>query len=208
MLRNRLRLTPVILIISISTSWAQVEIAAGASYELPLDELKWVYKPGKSYQLTISKTDRYKNKRTSWGINLGYASFVPKEALFYYLVNEDEIGTIAYENYNLYLLTVNARRDFILNKNIEIFLGTEFGLHYAQYGYVSDDSYIDEDATYVEGRGAVSPKAGITFTLTAHLSIFVQSRYNVSVGESNFTASSNIFNYSWSNGVGVNLRFE
>jgi hypothetical protein len=199
-------LIAVLLLITVTTGWSQIDVSLQTNYEVPFDELKWVYKPGVNYLLSVSKTDKYKKKRTAWGGTLGYSSFKPKEDIFYYLVNENEIGTIAYEEYQTLQIFLHGRRDFILNKNLEFFIGADIGYIHAMFSYYSADAYIVEDATNIEGRLAIAPNLGLNFVLTDRLGVFIQSRYIASVAETDI--QNNVLNYSLSGGVGLNLRFE
>jgi hypothetical protein len=194
-----------IIIASLETH-AQVELSIQASHERALDELGDIYKPGINYMLSISKTDKYKKKRMAWGVILGFTKFHPKEDVFYYQVNETETGTIRYENYNVYQLSANVRRDFILIETLELFYGAEIGYHYVQYAFLSEDSFVIEDNSTVESRIACTPKVGAQFLLTKKLSAFLQTRYSLSMATGD--APGNFMNFFWSNGIGLTLRFE
>lgn len=197
-----------IIMIASNTSLAQLEISVQGNYEIPLDELKWIYKPGTGALLTISKTDKYKKKRTAFGGNIGFTRFNAKEDIFYYLLNGTDLGTVHYGNYDVYQLSLNYRRDFIINKSFELFMGAEFGYQYANYRYISHDSMIDEDGTTIEGRIGVSPKAGFNFVFSKNVSAFIQSRYTVSLITQPSDKTENIINYFLSTSIGLNFRFE
>lgn len=194
-----------LILMSVGTAQAQLEMSVQSSYELPIDELKWVYKPGLNNTLFISKIKTYKNKRTAFGGNLGFSSFQPKAEKFYYLVNEDEVGTITYGNYQALQLAVHGRRDFILNKSVELFVGLEVGIAYTKFTYVSDDPYISEDATTIHGRVLLTPRAGVNFIISNSISIFLCGRYAVSFASTD--VPEDILNFSVAGAAGLNFRF-
>lgn len=184
---------------------AQYELSLQASYELPLDELRWVFKPGTGAIAIFSKTKTYKKKRSAFGIGVGYSRFVPKEKTFYYLVSQNEVGTISYENMNVYQLTGHLRRDIIIKKIYELFYGVECGYYYTQYGFVSQDPFHSINSSNFIGRIALAGKAGIGYPLSKNIGAFFQTRYLISMSPSN--DGENTFNAYWANSLGVNLRF-
>ena len=203
-MKNLLIISASLLILSISAA-AQTEIAIQGSYEMPIDEMKWVFKPGQGVTLTLSKMKERRKKRSVIGLNVGFSKFVPKEDIFYYLVNEDELGTIRYKDMLVYQLGLHLRQDFILQEHIELFYGFEMGYYYTKYGYESRDPYIIEDSYNFIGRGAVAARVGVNFPITEHVGAFFQTKYLVSIGPSD--DEDNIINVYWNNSAGLNFRF-
>ena len=185
--------------------FAQTELSLHTTYEVPLDELKWIFKPANNYQLSISSIDKYKNKRTALGVALGYANFTPREEVFYYLVNEGELGTISYTDYQVVQVALSPRWDYIFNR-LELFFGAYLGYQYVIYGYESADSYQTEDAKNIVSRVLMAPKAGAAFLLSEHVAVFAHLRYNCSLGFGSGNKSDRL-NYSLAPGMGLNFRF-
>ncbi|GAA5037136.1 hypothetical protein GCM10011506_33170 [Marivirga lumbricoides] len=208
-LRKFLLVISILLVWLINQSQAQVEINLSGAIEIPLDELSWIYNPGKSAQLAVSFLDEYKKRRSSWGINIGYSVATPKQEVFYFpysIDNEVFFGTISYSDMQSFQLSSNFRSDFILSKHIEFFLGAEVGYHYISSSYDSD-SYNDVSATSIIGRVAISPKTGFAFMLTDNIGLNLQTRYNISIIAGGEVDDSKIVSFFWSNGAGVTLRF-
>lgn len=203
-MKKLLIISASLLCLSIGAT-AQVELAVQGSYEMPIDEMKWAFKPGRGVIVTVSKTKEHRKKRSVLGVNVGFSKYVPKEDLFYYLVNDDELGTIRYKDMLVYQLSMHLRQDFILQKHIELFYGLELGYHYTKYGYESRDLYIIEDSYNFIGRGAIAARAGVNFPITEHAGAFLQTKYLVSIGASDDV--DNVINVYWNNSVGLNFRF-
>jgi hypothetical protein len=185
---------------------AQMEIGVQTAYETPIDEMKWIFKPTQSFALTVMKTDKERRHRSAFGGSLGYARFTPKQDLFYYLVNDDELGTVHYSDYTIYRLAGNIRHDFILGKRIELSLGAELGYHYVKYSYQSDDAYISDGGTTIDSRVAAAPYGGVGLVLTKHISLSLQTRYLVTLS-ANGERKDDIVNVIWANSFGINFRF-
>jgi hypothetical protein len=199
-------ITSLLLLNTIGAAWSQIEITLQSAYDMPIDELKWIYKPAMNNMLTFSWTDKTKRSRTAFGITAGYAVFQPKEDIFYYLVNEEEVGTITYEKYQTLQFSAQLRQDFRLTKTFEIFCGAELGYQYTSYAYISSDPYIYEDATTILGRYFAAPRLGVNLMVTEKFGFSVFSRYAVSIGNSD--TEEDTVNHNIAAGAGLILRFE
>ena len=188
----------------VEKSLAQVELALHTAYEMPLDELKEIFRPAINYQLTVSNIDQYKNKRSSFGITLGYAKFISRQDEFYYQVNEDEYGTISYDPYHVIQLALAFRKDFIFQR-FELFVGADAGYQYTIYHYLSSDPYTTDDASYIVNRAMLAPKAGFNFLINNAVSIFASARFICSIGGAGDNQR-DIVNTFVSPGLGVNFR--
>ncbi len=167
-------------------SFGQLEISAGSSYEIPLGEMRDVYKGSPAYQLGFLKSHQYKKKRNSWGVLLGYASLTPRADTLYYEVetnNGIEYGAIHYENYVAYQLMFTGRYDILLSKKMEFFYGYDMGLHYTKFAYQLQGPYTAEDASEIIARIALSPKLGMSVELTKFVYLSVFGKYTISVGD-------------------------
>jgi len=199
-------LTIVVIMITVGPACAQWEFTPQVAFEQPYRDLKWIYNPTQTYGLVISKTDKYKKKREAYGGSLGYSRFTAKQDLFYYPVNENEFGTIKYDDYFIYKLDFSARRDFIVSKHFELFIGVEVGYHYVKYGYAAKDPYSDDAGTFIQSHGALAPKTGITYAFNKNISASLQTRFTAALllGETN---NDEVISLFWSNGVSLNFRF-
>jgi hypothetical protein len=198
-------LTICICIGSVVSASAQIEVTAHASVELPVDELKWVFKPGTGAVVTVSKTKRYKKKGSAMGVSLGYTKFTPKQDMFFYLVNADEVGTIKYDDMKSYQLSLQYRWDFGITKQVEAFGGLELGYHYTKFGFESHDPYQSIDSDSFVGRIALAPKIGIHYMFNKQIGAYLQTRYLISMAKSDIHDDQ--FNVYWTNSVGVSLSF-
>ena len=187
--------------ISASAQW---EFSAQATIDLPVDEMKWVFKPGTGMILTLSKTKKYKKRGSASGVSIGYSRQVPKQDIFYYLVN-DELAWIKYDKMTAYQLAYQFREDFIIKKKIELFVGGELGLYYTKYGYESHEPGHDINSSSFVGRLVAAPKAGINYQFTKSTGLFFQTKYAISIGKSD--DSKDVINLHWINSVGANFRF-
>lgn len=206
-MKTPLTISAALLCLSL-TAHAQFEISTQGTFETILDELKWVYKPGSGFVLTLSKYEAYRKKRaSSFGFNLGYSKYNVKQDLFYYLVNADEVGTIKYSDMQVFQFGVQLRRDYAIRKQVELYYGMEIGIYYTKYKYEAHDPYFDESSTNIVGRGAVSPKAGINYQFNERIGAFIQTRYLLTFAKSaDAVNSKNVVNFYWVNSVGLNFR--
>jgi hypothetical protein len=200
-----------LLIISVLTTGislsaaAQIEFSLQGSVELPVDELRWVFKPGTGVIATLSKIKKYKKKGSAFGVSFGYSKYVPKQDLFYYLVNTSEVGTIKYDQMKAYQLSAQFRKEYIIRKQIELFYGLEIGIYYIKYGFESQDAYQHINSSNFIGRYVLAPKAGINYQVNKQVGVFFQTRYMLNIAKTD-DADDNI-NLYWANSLGVNYRF-
>lgn len=173
------------LLLVSGASFGQFEISMGTSYEVPLGEMGDIYVNSPAFQLGLLKTQKYKNKRTSWGIVLGYSSMKPRMDTLYFEVetnNGIEYGEIHYEDYTTYQLMMTGRYDIMLPKKFEFFYGYDAGLHYTNFKYYKHDPYSTDYGQEITSRVVVCPKLGVSLALSEHFAVSVYSRYTFSLG--------------------------
>lgn len=190
-------------IISVSAVVAQTEISLTPSYEVPLGELKWIYQPGMSYALNVSRVKETRVSRTTTGLEIGYLRFQPKDSVFYYLLSEEEYGTISYSNYQAIQLSLTIRRDFFLNDRVSLFIGAGVGYYYTFFDYEDRNSFVSTDGQNIEGRAGISLRLGVNVLLTESVGMLLQSKYNASIGQPDI---SSVYNHYLSNGLGIFIR--
>jgi len=202
-----IKLLPVVILLSglSFSAKAQMEVAVHGSVEIPLDELKWVFKPGTGVVATISKTKRYKTKGSAIGGSIGYSKFSPKEDLFYYYVSDTEVGTIRYEDMVSYQAAIQGRWEIIIKKKIDLFCGLELGIHYTKTAFVSHDPFQSVDSDSFVGRYVAAPKAGVNYMLTKKLGAYFQTRLALSLAKSDIRDDQ--VNTYWTNSLGMLYRF-
>jgi hypothetical protein len=187
------------------SAMAQYEFSIQGAFEKPTDKLKSVFKPGTGVVATFSKTKRYKNKGSAMGVSIGYSTFVPKQDIFRYTVDNSGDGSIRYDKMSVYQLSLQLRRDYIIDKKLDLFTGFELGLHYTKTGYEQHDPNHSTSSNSFVARVALAPKAGVNFQLTDHVGVFFQTRYLVSIGRLDFEDA--VVNTFWTNSLGLNFRF-
>lgn len=194
--------------------WCQSEISLKTSYEIPLGELKWIYKPNMSYLLSYSKLNEKRGKSTSVGVGIGYLSLKPKQDTFYYLLSEDEYGTAKYSNYTLIQLLGLFQWNYEVSKKAEFFWGVDAGYYYIRYEYEDKNTFVHTDGSRTEGKGAIGPKIGFTYKLSKNFGLQYLTKYNTyfSLGTTDSNSAyynSNLgeFDFLWTNQLGVFLRF-
>ena len=192
------------LMLAASAAVAQTEISLTSSYEVPLGELKWIYQPGMSYALNVGRVKETRVSRSTTGIEVGYLRFQPKDSVFYYLLSEEEYGTIRYSNYQAIQLSLTLRHDFFLNDRVSLFVGAGVGYYYTFFTYLDDNSFVNTDAQVIEGRAGISPRVGVNVLLSESVGLLVQSKYNASIGQPDI---SSLYNHYLSSGLGVFVRF-
>lgn len=189
-------------------SFGQFEISFGSSYEIPLGEMGEIYNNSPAYQISFYfKSQQYKNKRKSLGVEIGYAALKPTKEVFYYEVisnNGVEYGTIQYEDYTSYQLMLTGRSDILLSKKFEFFYGGDFGLHYTNFAYQRQDRFTDEDSQEIIARVALSPKLGINVVLIKSLYLSIYGKYTISAGMTE--NSKNIINQYLAMGAALGVR--
>lgn len=196
-----------LLVFSINQiSFAQIELSLNVAHEFPVDEYKWIYKPSNNYQFSILKNNKYKKRRNSGGLVIGYSNLKVKEDIFYYSVNENEYGTISYSNFQTFQILGRLKRDFIINKSIEIFGGIDAGFQQIFFSYSSKDPYSDTDQSFSVAGGLASLQSGISFLISQNLSLSLFGRGSLSIAP---VSSNNkeVFNYLVAPGTGINFRF-
>lgn len=185
---------------------AQKELSLSVSYEIPIDEFKWSFRPANNYQLSFSKSDKYKNRRKNWGIRIGYTKFVPHEDIYYFQVGESEYGTISFSDYKSFQFILDLREDFILNKKLELFLGCQAGLQQIILDYYLAYPGQTEDGGYNVTGGLLSAKSGANFLISPKFSISIFGKGTFSVSPTS-EVSKDIFNFLLAPGTGINYRF-
>ncbi|HEX8545648.1 MAG TPA: hypothetical protein VF691_01725 [Cytophagaceae bacterium] len=172
--------------------FAQRELSLKIGNEIPMGELRWVYKSAPSISIGFSVLKEKSKVNQSLGIGVGFFQFKPQEEIFYYLLNSEEYGTAQYSNYKVFQLFVPMRIDFLLNEKFELFGGVDFGYYYVIYSYHTKDKVIDEEGEAIEGKGALAPKAGINYNLSKKVGLTLQAKYNLyfSLGSSDQQSSS------------------
>ena len=203
-----------ILMFCCKISVAQIEISAGSGYNLPLGELKWIYSPALSYSLALSKVKERKKSRNALGLELGYMRFQPKDSVFYYLLSEEEYGTVNYSNYQIYQLSAVIRHDFILSEHLSLFIGSGFGYYYVNFQYNQYDPYVTTEGQTIEGKFAVSPRVGISVNFNKSIGVFLHSQYNfmlsvgsLEAGSASYNSNTGSYNYYLSHVGGLYFRF-
>jgi hypothetical protein len=193
---------------------AQPELSVKIGNEIPMGELKWVYKNAPSISVSYSSL-KYRRKVTqSFGVGLGFLQFKPKESFFYYLLNDKEYGTVSYSNYNVFQLFVPIRIDFLLSDKFELFGGLDFGYYYVFFEVEDKNKYIDEHSVTSDGKGSLAPKCGINYNLSPKIGINLQAKYNAyfslgtsDAGSTNYNSNLGGFNQFFSTQIGSYIRF-
>jgi hypothetical protein len=188
-------------------SYAQLEFSASALTDTFQDELKHIYKPGHTYLFSLGVNDREKNKRFTLTGNLGYGRYTPKADTFPTIIARNEIfGYDTYSDYQVLQFTLGLRRDFILSRHLELYVGMEMGYHFTSYRHTTYKGNVRDSDRFVESRLPLIPFAGISIPIH-RFCLFAQSQYNFSADRSTDN-DRNFFNRIWSNGVGIRYRLE
>jgi len=188
-------------------AFCQFEFSAGVTYEIPFGELGDVYQNTPAYHLTILKGKKYKKKRDSYGVRLGYLNMKPKTDTLVYTINSTdgvEYGMISYDDYRVIQLMGSWRHDQILGKKLEFFYGVDAGLHQTFFSYTDKSPYRYDEASESIFRIAINPKTGINYVLAKHFVLGASASYTISIGNTEDPKS--MINQYFSPGMHVLVR--
>jgi hypothetical protein len=187
--------------------YAQPEFSATKFIDQYQDEFRHIYRPGHTYLLSLGVNDRQKNKRFTLTGSLGYGRYTPKADTFPTIIARNEIfGYDTYSDYQVFQLTLGLRRDFIVWRHLELYVGMETGYHFASYRHTIFKGNVKDSDRFVESRLPLIPFAGISIPIH-RFCLFAQSQYNFSADRSSHN-NKNLFNRIWSNGIGIRYRLE
>lgn len=193
---------------------AQHEVSFKIGHEMPMGELRWVYNSAPSLSAGYSFLREGNKTNQSMGIGIGLFQFKPKEEIFYYLLDEEEYGTISYSNYKFFQLFIPFRIDYLIGDKLEIFGGVDLGYYYVSYRYENKNNFVSENSTNIEGKGAIAPKCGVNYNLSDKIGFTLQAKYNAyfSLGSSDqrsasFNSNLGTGNHFFSTQIGTYIRF-
>ena len=192
------------LLFNVQMTIAQVEVSLSASYELPLGELKWIYQPTIGYALNLSRINETRVSRMLTGLEVGYLRFQPQEAAYYYLLDEEEYGTISYGNYQVFQFSGTFLHHALINEKLSLFIGTGVGYYYTSFTYDDSNSFVSSEGQSIEGRGAITPRVGANWMLTESLGVLAQGKYNATLGRPDI---SGLYQHYLSLGLGAFVKF-
>lgn len=194
--------------------FAQHELSLKLGHEIPMGELKWIYKSAPSISISYANLRDTRNGFSSLGIGLGFFQFRPQQETFYYLLSDKENGKISYSNYKVFQLFFPLRLDFSINEKFDFFGGADIGYYYIIFDYENNNPYVNESGRTIEGKGAFAPKAGINYNVSEKFGFTLQARYNLyfSLGQANpnsayYNSNLGLANHFFSSHIGTYLRF-
>ena len=200
-------------LLAVQTGWGQSEFSLKAGIEVPRGELKWVYGPAPGYSLSFARLTESRGGSTALGTVLGYVRLRPRQETFYYLLNAEEYGRARYSDYHILQFNGQVQRNHELGKQLALYWGADFGYYYVTYRYSDHNPYAQTDGSVIEGRGALSPKAGLTLMLGEKWGLLCQSKYtgyfslgSTDAGSADYNPSVGAVHFLWSNQLGFFVR--
>jgi hypothetical protein len=205
-MNHRFLLTAILLFSTLPVC-AQLEFSATTLVDQYQDEFRHIYRPGHTYLFSLGVNDREQNKRFTLTGNFGYGLYTPKADTFPTIIARNEIfGYNTYSDYQVFQFTIGLRRDFILWRHLELYVGMEMGYHFTSYRCTTYKGTVKDSDRFVENRLPLIPFAGISIPIH-RFCLFAQTQYNFSADRS-ADDDRNLFNRIWSNGVGIRYRLE
>lgn len=150
-------------------------IRFGADYEIPGNHLRDNYNANTSYNLGLLKF----SDRLTWGINMSYRRFDPKQAVVVTEISPVQQTTDTYSSYSTFLLYVSIAYNRHLGDRVTAYGGINLGGAYTSSGYAYSDNTTN---FYFDGGGKqtyFAPRLGLSYALTNYVDLDFHAAYNM-----------------------------
>ena len=200
-----------------STAQGQKNLSLSAQYPIFLDDLRFIYQasPGLRIGYSSMGDDDGESSERSLDFGLGVYRFQPKDTIFYYLVNDNEVGSIKYSNYWMFQLKMGCSYVLRPSERTEMYFGVDFGYYYVFLDTEYNEPGRTGSSSSFQGMGVVAPKAGVNILVGERIGLTYQSSFDfyTTLGGGDeydpftYNPEAGNFNYFITNSLGAYLRF-
>jgi hypothetical protein len=158
-------------------------IAFGVGYDAPLGDLKTIYKPSATYNLSVV---RFMGNFTA-SFTLGYHAYKPKADVLYYsadgttstTTDDSEAGTVSYSDFKVYSGYAGIVYNVDISDDTRFYGGLNLGAYRTHYGFRATSASIISSADVVQQNIYIAPKVGITYALNNIVGLSLEAKYNL-----------------------------
>ncbi|KLT64772.1 MULTISPECIES: hypothetical protein [Pedobacter] len=191
----------------------RIGVQIGADYDSPLGELKYIYKPAISPNISVLLSQ---NDRFSANITVGHHVYQPRAEAFYYLLDDGEnYGIDTFTQYKVTSIYLGFLYHIRFTDVIKGLAGLNFGIYKTDYETTSTDPYQSSFTGIADRNVYIAPKLGVSFAITESIALNVLAKYNLyspTGNNDNFTPAifhkdlGKVFT-AWSVGTGISYQF-
>jgi hypothetical protein len=190
----------------------RIGVQLAMDYDSPMGKLSFVYKPAISpnFSLLLSKSENF-----IVNITVGYHTYKPKAAEFYYLIDEGEnYGIDTFSEYKVKTAYLGFLYELPFTETIKGVGGANFGAYFTEYETTSVDRQQISSSGFADKNLYFSPKIGVSLNLTESIACSMLAKYNMFSPTGENDPRTPIFNggigklyTSWSSGIGLSYKF-
>lgn len=147
-------------------------LSLSTAYDSPLGGFAGTFKPAPAVNLNAL----YYLDNFVADVGVGYRSYSPKQAVFYY---DDGAGSITWDSFPVYSVYLGGAYNIQVNNLFNAYAGADFGVCFTDYSYHSVDQFTDITAVIYAENLSVSPKVGANFLVNTHVGIGIEGKFNI-----------------------------